>query len=689
MLAALIALLAGAAYGASAAVSADGSSTYLETEGEQKLTAALDEGSERSRFGSSVAISGDGDLALVGAPSDDGGIGAAFTFTRSESGGWSQQGTLLTVPSTGTEGEGCSNDVGGEETEEGEEAGEEGVAEAHACHFGRSVALSEDGSTAVVGAPRENGNSGAVWIYTRAGSSWTQATELASPEQGQNRHFGVSVAVSANGDTIAVGAPLLRGRVWVFARSGSSWAPVGSALAGAGEEGEAFFGHSIALSADGETVAVGAPGDNGKHGGVWIFARAGSGWAQQGAKITGADEVSEGRFGSSVALSGDGRTALVGGRGNENGLGAAWIYSQTGSGWAQQGPMLTGARQASEGFGYSVALSADGASALVGADEGESGHGEAWLFERSGGNWQLQAQLGAKLTQRGAARYGSSVALSAEGRWRLLGGPFSEKMGAVWVFGPRPSVTSVAPETGSTDGGTKVEIQGENLAQAEAVDFGGAAATELEVISAKSIRVTSPPGMGKVDITVRTPFGVSSTSQADVFAYKISTGRGGGKGEKEGGGEVGTGSGSSVVGGGSTQPTPLPSGPSSETVVLGFGATHPPSCGASLLSRKISVQRNYRALLKLVGAGIGSCSGKLRLQVRMRISKKRYRTRTIGTARFSIAASKRVTIKIKLNGLGHTLLASRHGRLNATLVIVKSKPSPTRARTASVRLTRR
>ncbi len=687
MIAALLALMAGVACGAIVAVSADGSPSALQQEGEQKLTAAAGEGNERSRFGSSVALSGDGDLALVGAPSENGGIGAAFTFTRSESGGWSQQGAPLTVPAAAAEGEGCSNEISGEETEEGEEAGEEG-AEMHACYFGRSVALSEDGSTAVVGAPRENGNGGAVWIYTRSGSGWTQATQLDSPEPGLNRHFGVSVAVSADGDTIAVGAPLLRGRVWVFARSGSNWVPVGSALAGAGEEGEGFFGHSVALSADGETVAVGAPGDNGKRGGAWVFSRSGAGWAQQGSKITAAGEVSEGRFGSSVALSGDGHTALVGARGNEDGVGAAWIYSESGGGWAQ-GAMLTGGGEASEGFGYSVALSANGASALIGAYEGEGGKGDAWLYERSSGTWGSQAQLGAKLTQRGAARYGSSVALSAEGRWRLLGGPFSEKIGAVWVFGPRPSVTAVSPEGGPSDGGTEVEIRGENLTEAEVVSFGGVSTEEFKVTSAKSIIVTSPPGMGKVNITVKTPFGVSSLSDADVFTYKISTGRGGGGGGGGTGGGGGGGNGSEGSTGGAVTTTPAASGPSSETVVLGFGASHAPSCSASLLSRKISVQRNYRALFKLLGAGVGACSGKLRLQVRTKVSRRHYRTRTIGTASFSIAASKRVTIKIRLNGLGRALLASGHGHLKAGLVIVKSKPSPTRAHTASVRLTRR
>ena len=689
LLTALLAIVAGAAFAAFTAASANGSQPVLEREGEQKLTAAPGEESEHGRFGSSVALSGSGDLALVGAPSENGGVGGAFTFARSED-GWAEQGAELTVPAADSEGEGCSSEAAGEELEEGEESTEESSEEAgeesHACHFGRSVALSEDGSTAVVGAPRENGNRGAVWIYTRSGTSWTQATELSSPEPGLTRHFGVAVAISANGDTIAVGAPLLRGRVWVFTRSGSSWVPVGGAIAGAGEEGEGYFGHSLALSADGETVLVGAPYDNGKQGAVWIFTRSGSGWMQQGSTITGAGAGSESRFGSSVALSADGSTALVGARGAESGEGVAAVYKETDGSWARQGS-LTGAKEASEGFGYSVALSADGTTALIGADDGENDRGDAWQFEYSGGSWQLHAKLGAKLAQRGAAHFGSSVALSAEGQWILLGGPFSEKLGAAWTFGPRPSVSAVTPGEGPSEGGTPVTISGENLAQAEAVSF-GEKEVSFEVTPAGTIVAISPPGTGKVDITVRNKFGVSSISALDKFAYKMSTGH---KNEEEpvGGGTGKNGNTTGGSAGGTGTRTPTATGPSSETVVLGFGAARAPDCGASLLSRKISVQKNYRALFTLVGAGAGSCSGKLRLQVRLKITKKRYRTWAIGTASFSISAAKRVTIKIRLNRLGRTLLESHHGRLNAGLVIVKSTPSPTRAHTASVRLTRR
>ncbi len=91
-------------------------------------------------------------------------------------------------------------------------------------HFGQSVALSADGNTAVVGAPTGNGEAGAVWVFTRTGSTWTKQAELLpnSGEEDGNGKFGASVALSADGNTVLVGAPANAGggAVWVFTRIG-------------------------------------------------------------------------------------------------------------------------------------------------------------------------------------------------------------------------------------------------------------------------------------------------------------------------------------------------------------------------------------------------------------------------------------------------------------------------------------
>ena len=151
---------------------------------------------------------------------------------------------------------------------------------------------------------------------------------------------------------------------------------------------------------------------------------------QQGPKLVGSGAVGIGASqGFSVALSADGNTAIVGGFADEwqgsiccyppAGIGAAWIWTRSGGVWRQQGPKLVASGSVSNysgvGQGYSVALSADGNTALVGA-HGDPG---AWVWTRSGGVWRQQ---GAKLPGNG-----DSVALSADGNHALLGG------GSVWT----------------------------------------------------------------------------------------------------------------------------------------------------------------------------------------------------------------------------------------------------------------
>ena len=123
--------------------------------------------------------------------------------------------------------------------------------------------------------------------------------------------------------------------------AGATWTQQAK-LTGAGESGNAWFGQSVALSADGATALVGGYVDHSDTGAAWVFARTGSGagatWAQQGAKLTGGEEESgEGEFGWSVALSGEGDTALIGGRKDDEDAGAAWVFARSGSARARPG----------------------------------------------------------------------------------------------------------------------------------------------------------------------------------------------------------------------------------------------------------------------------------------------------------------------------------------------------------------
>jgi hypothetical protein len=118
------------------------------------------------------------------------------------------------------------------------------------------------------------------------------------------------------------------GAVWVFTRSNSVWTQQGNKLVGAGAVGIAEQGGSVALSADGNTALVSGVGDNGGDGAVWVFTRSNGVWTQQGNKLAGTDAVGSAEQGWSVALSADGNTAVVGGLSDNGGDGAAWVFVQ-------------------------------------------------------------------------------------------------------------------------------------------------------------------------------------------------------------------------------------------------------------------------------------------------------------------------------------------------------------------------
>jgi hypothetical protein len=669
----------------------------VEAEPEQKLNAGsqrLSNGSpgemERSRFGWSVALSADGNTALVGAPGEDGGSGAAWIFTR-EASGWVPAGAKLTIPAETLEDDPCSK------VEDDEEEGEEPAAgESRPCHFGRTVALSADGETAVVGAPRENANAGAVWTFTRTGTStrtgsiWSEGTELSSPEAQSPERFGVGLALSADGSTLVVGAPRVGGgRVWTFSRSGSSWSSLGGPITGSGEQGAGLFGQSVALSDDGQTMLVGAPADSGQQGAAWAFERSGSGWEAEGTKLTGVGAGPEAHFGASVALSGDGSTALVGARGADGGNGAASVFADKGAGWVEQDPPLVGG-EAGEGFGGSVALSFNGSVAVIGAGQADNHRGNTWLFERSGESegeaWgPAQEKLGEGLAGRGTDQFGSGVALSADAETVLVGAHSAEHAGAAWVFGPSPSVAAVSPNHGSPAGGTQVTITGEHLTGASAVRFGSTAARSFTVESAKSITAEAPAGAGTVNVTVETSVADSATNAADRFTYTGSKSGGGGAGNEKGNESSSSLTTAAPIGAGTL--SGLATG--SETVVLAFGASAHSTCRVSLLSARIAVQAHSRALVRLKALGAGTCRGRLTLKVKLKSASRRSRSKSIAAVSFSLAAGKVASVKLALNASGRALLRAGHGHLTASLVVLKSAPTPTQARTAKVRLTRR
>jgi hypothetical protein len=151
-----------------------------------------------------------------------------------------------------------------------------------------------------------------------------EQAKLTTTSSGGVSSFGSGVALAADGNTALVGASG-SDSAWIFSRSGSSWHP-GRRLTPTDEDGNARFGSSVALSADGDTAVVGGAADDGGVGAVWVFVRSGSSWTQAGPKLTADDESGNGRFGGAVAVSANGATVLVGAHGDAAGLGAAWLF---------------------------------------------------------------------------------------------------------------------------------------------------------------------------------------------------------------------------------------------------------------------------------------------------------------------------------------------------------------------------
>jgi len=360
--------------------------------------------------GWSTALSADGNTAIVGGYNDNSAQGAVWVFTRA-AGVWTQQGAKLVDPNA----------------EDGDQ--------------GWSVALSADGNTAIVGGTTDYLTTAVAFVWTRNAGHWTRGARLVGAGAATSGlGVGISVALSADGSTAILGEYFddgNAGAAWVFHRTGSSWSQQGSKLVGTGAQGKAEQGWSVALSGDGSTAAVGGYDDNGARGAVWIWTRSGNTWAQQRAKLVGAGGVGPtAHQGSSVSLSVDGNTAFVGGYSDDSGMGAAWVFTRAAGSWSQQGNKLVGTHIGDGQQGSSVSLSADGNTALVGGP-GDYPAGASWTWKRRGGTW---TQLGSKLVGTGAlggALQGYSVSLSGDGKTALVGGPADDAEhvgGAAWVF---------------------------------------------------------------------------------------------------------------------------------------------------------------------------------------------------------------------------------------------------------------
>ncbi len=321
-----------------------------------------------NNFGVSVALAADGSRLAIGANGEDKYAGAVYVFER-VSGKWSSRGRFL-----------ASNTAPG-------------------TAFGRSVALSGDGTVLAVGSDGEASGvaddeddtsvagAGAAYVFVWSGADWAQNGYLKATDTNikEKDRFGTSVALSFDGAILAVGAPAYDsgarpGAVYVFGRSVDVWshkAALAAAAPGVGDR----FGFSVAMSTTGDTIAVGSPGGDAA-GGVHVFERSGANTWERTAVRKASNAVAGDSFGTDVALSADGtllavganqeRSAATGVGGDQDdatapGAGAAYVFVGAGGEWSQTAYVKAPSPAAGSQFGYAVALSKLGDTLGVGA----------------------------------------------------------------------------------------------------------------------------------------------------------------------------------------------------------------------------------------------------------------------------------------------------------------------------------
>jgi hypothetical protein len=326
--------------------------------------------------------------------------------------------------------------------------------------FGKSVAVS--GSTIIVGAlehPAFGDGQGAAYVFVKSGTTWSQQAELTAPNGGKGDAFGWSVAVS--GSTAVVGAychPVASacgaGAAYVFVESGGKWKEQAELTASDGAAGD-YFGSSVAVS--GSTVVVGAPkhsvGSNSQQGAAYVFVQSGTSWRQQ-AELTASGGTVDAHFGGFVAA-GDG-SVVVGAPGQTVGLkssqGAAYVFVQSGTSWAQQAELTASDGAAGDAFGSSVAISA--ATVVSGAPFHEVGsnvdQGKVYVFVQTGEKWGQQAELTASDGGEPDV-FGSSVAI--DGSTVAVGAPgHSGDKGAAYLFVETAGKWAQQSEVSASDG---------------------------------------------------------------------------------------------------------------------------------------------------------------------------------------------------------------------------------------------
>jgi hypothetical protein len=374
-------------------------------------------------------------------------------------------------------------------------------------NFGWSAAIS--GSTAVVGATNDDGQTGSAYVFVGNQGAWTQQAKLLANDATAGNLFGYSVAIS--GETALVGAiydddkGIYSGSVYVFVRSGAAWSQQAKIVAADGAASD-WFGTSVAI--EGDTAIIGAAFDDDKgedSGAAYVYVRSGAAWALQ-AKIVPADGASDDCFGGGVAIAGN--TAVVGAFGDTdkgNNAGSVYVFTRSGAVWTQQAKLLASDGGAFDRLGGAVAIANDTIIAGADGDDDKANEaGAAYIFVRNQGVWTQQAKL---VASDGAALDAFGEAVGISGDTAIAGSGLDDdkgdKSGAAYLFVRSQGAWTEAAKLVASDGqavdrlGASVAISGDTaLAGAYTDDDKGADSGSAYVWAPSMLAAGSPCASG-------------------------------------------------------------------------------------------------------------------------------------------------------------------------------------------------
>jgi len=313
------------------------------------------------------------------------------------------------------------------------------IGEAGSDYFGFSVALSDDGNTLAVGATNNDGaasSAGHVRIFFYNGSTWVQKGADIDGEAANNLSGG-SLSISSDGNTIAIGAKqnagslIAAGHVRIYTYNGSAWIQKGADIDG--EANNDLSGQAVNISDDGNSVAIGAvynDGNGNDAGHVRIYSFNGSAWVQKGADING--EAATDYFGFSISMNNDGNIIAIGGNGNDGtayDAGHVRVYSYNGSAWVQNGADIDGEAYGDQS-GSSVSLSSNGSTLAIGAPYNNGTGVQSGHTRVYSYNGSSWVKKGADINgEAGYDNTGWSICISNDGNTIAIGGPGNDGNG--------------------------------------------------------------------------------------------------------------------------------------------------------------------------------------------------------------------------------------------------------------------